>query len=213
MTADVLDALRRMAGPDVAVAVEAVTDDTGLMGDEDRAVAKAIPKRRAEFAAGRRAARAALVALGEPPVALPREPNRSPLWPDGLLGSLSHDAHLAAAAVARTTDVRLLGLDLTEAADLPPSTHAEILPHPTERHLTGLDARLAFSAKETLFKALYPEVGSVFGFDAAVVTPHRSEGRFTARLTRDLGPFRKGETFDGQAARIGTLMVTFLTVR
>ena len=100
---------------------------------------------------------------------------------------------------------------LTEAAPLPGRTSETILTE-AERHLQGLDARLVFSAKESLFKALYPEVGGFFGFDAAVVSPILSEGSFEIRLTRDLGGSSSGTVYTGRAAHADGVLVTLLAL-
>lgn len=211
MSAALLAAIKALAGPRLAVAVEPVDSDNGLFPDEAKAVAQAISKRRAEFAAGRRAARRALAALGEPEVCIPAAPDRRPLWPKGLTGSISHDAGLAIAAVALTRDFRGIGMDLTVARPLPPGVDREILTD-DERHLGGLEACMVFSAKETLFKALYPDVGVFFGFDAAEIRPDLARGKFAAKLRRNLGPWPAGQCFHGGAALCGAHLVTFLRI-
>ncbi|MEM6610592.1 MAG: hypothetical protein AAF689_18690, partial [Pseudomonadota bacterium] len=52
--------LQRLAGPRIYVASETVGYMDGLIGPEIESMLKAVPKRRAEFAAGRRAARKAM---------------------------------------------------------------------------------------------------------------------------------------------------------
>jgi enterobactin synthetase component D len=48
---------------------------------------------------------------------------------------------------------------------------------------------VAFSAKESLFKALFPHVGCRFGFDAACVTDYApAAGTIGLALTRSLAP-------------------------
>jgi 4'-phosphopantetheinyl transferase EntD len=210
LSAALLSALERLAGPDLAVAVELVGDSTGLMGEEADAVRKAIPKRQAEFAAGRRAARAALHTLGIAPQQIPVGPGRAPLWPHGLTGSLSHDAEFAIAVAARTAVTGGLGLDLAEDAPFPDALRGTVLPHPEEAPADALTARAIFSAKETFFKALYPSVGEHFYFDAARVQADLGSGRFTVELTRALGPCAKNDRFEGRIARAEGRIVTFL---
>src|ERR1700730_18709662 len=60
-------------------------------------VARAVPKRIAEFAAGRACARAALAEFGVREFALRAAPDRQPLWPEGFIGSIAHTAGLRAA--------------------------------------------------------------------------------------------------------------------
>lgn len=189
------DALARHLGH-VSVAEDAVSDASGLLGDESDAIAKAIPKRQFEFAAGRRAARRALGGLGMPAAAIPAGPDRAPVWPDGIVGSITHDDGLALAVVGATDHVRAVGIDLTEAAPLPGQTRRAIL-HADEVNLSDLEARAVFAAKECLFKALHPSVQAFFGFDAAIVHPDLAQNAFTAKLLTDLGPFEATAQFNG----------------
>ena len=63
--------LSALVGPDVAIASSEVGSEDGLLAPEHDAIANAIPKRRAEFAAGRRAARYALASAGRASTAIP----------------------------------------------------------------------------------------------------------------------------------------------
>jgi len=212
MSTKIAARLTAFLGDSAGVGFAHVTGPDGLWPDEAVAVAKAIPKRQAEFAAGRRAARDALRNLGEGPVALPVGPRRAPVWPEGIVGSISHDAGHAIAAVARQDRARGLGIDLTEAAALPGETRASILPHAEEQGFDPLQARAGFSAKESLFKALFPLTETFFGFEAALVIPDLEAGRFTVQLTRSLGSFDKGTEWAGHVAVQDDLILTALVV-
>lgn len=204
------DALALHLGGNVSVVEELVGDPSGLLGVEVEVVEKAIDKRRFEFAAGRRAARRALQSLDAPALAIPTGPNRAPLWPEGIIGSITHDAGLALAIVGRTDHVSAVGVDLTEAAPLPGQTRSTIL-REEEAGLSDLDARAAFAVKECLFKALHPQVNAFFGFDAARVHPELARNAFTVTLCRDLGPFKAETAFQGtllhQDQRIAAALV------
>lgn len=210
MTEAVLDILSGMVGPGVGLGAEIVDGATGLTPLEARAVERAIPKRVAEFAAGRRAARTALDAIGLERASLPVGPDRAPVWPKGATGSISHDRDLALAAAVSLDVASSIGIDLTEAAPLPEGVRERILRHRHESHLTDIEARAAFSAKESLFKALAPHVGFVFGFSAAVVHVDMDRGRFDAHLVQPIGPFPKGRTWEGQIAINGDRLITTL---
>ncbi len=202
--------LARLLDSDVGIGWSKVTDAAGLMPQEAPAVARAIPKRRAEFAAGRRAARMALTGLGHPAVAIPVGEARAPLWPDGIRGAITHDMGLALAAVTQADAG--LGLDLTEAVPLPGETRQTVLPHSAEARLGPLDARVGFSAKESLFKALFPYVGTYFGFDAALVRPDLHADCFEISLTRALGPFPADACWTGHVLRTEDRLLTALLV-
>ncbi|MEO9826423.1 MAG: hypothetical protein ABJF50_18635 [Paracoccaceae bacterium] len=189
--------LSQRLGDKVCLAAETIDDVHGLAPGEEVAVQNAISKRRAEFAAGRRAARTALAALGREQATILTAASRAPIWPDGITGSITHDQGLALAILAETRHVAALGIDLTQAAPLPGQTRNSILRAPAETTLTEIEARAAFAIKECLFKALYPRVERFFGFDAAIATPDLEGQGFTATLTEDLGPYPNGAHFSG----------------
>src|SRR5699024_2591462 len=71
-----------------------------LFPAEAEAIGNALPKRRAEFTAGRWCARQALTELGLPPTPVERGDHGSPCWPDGVVGSITHCDGYRPAAVA-----------------------------------------------------------------------------------------------------------------
>lgn len=203
-------ALRGLFPPEVSVALEPIGDVSGMFPVEEAAVAKAVVKRRAEFAAGRRAARRAMSELGDAPVAIPKGESRAPEWPDGITGSIAHDQGWAVAVVARSRDVRGLGVDLTEAAPLKEKLWPSIF-CAGDMPGDGMSARAGFAAKEALYKAFYPSVGRFFGFDAAHVSI-RDTG-FDARLTRPLGSFEEGQVIAGRLAEAEDCFLASVVVR
>ena len=76
-------------------------EDAVLMPGEEAVIARAVDKRRMEYITTRHLARTALVRLGFPPVAIGTGGNREPLWPAGVVGSMTHCRGYRAAAVAR----------------------------------------------------------------------------------------------------------------
>ena len=207
------DALAALLGPDAGVGYAAIEGTHGLLPEEAPAIARAIPKRQAEFAAGRRAARAALTTLGHPAQAIPVGDRRAPIWPQGTVGAITHDQGHALAAVLPEQAALGLGIDLTEAAPLPGKTRTEILPFETEQVLNDLEARAGFSAKESLFKALFPSIRDYFGFSSAHVSPDLAKGRFQIELTRSLGPFPAGAAWQGGLVLRDDILLTALRVK
>lgn len=169
-----------------------------LFGIEARAVADAVDRRRREFAAGREAARQALATLGVAPTPIPRADDRRPIWPAGLVGSISHAAGFAAAVAARDEDVAGVGLDIEAAAPLRDDLCGYVLT-PTELRrraampmVAGVPrCKVAFAAKEALFKAVYPITLGFFGFLDAVVDVG-DDGSWTAVL-RDPPAFPRAD--------------------
>ena len=124
-----------------------------LFASEAAAVSGAVPERVAEFKAGRATAREALAAFGVAPLPLPARSRRTPSWPAGYTGSITHCPGLCAAAVARTSDLLALGID-AEPADPLPADLLRVVTVPAERLRleSSLSGRLLFSAKEAFYK-------------------------------------------------------------
>jgi 4'-phosphopantetheinyl transferase EntD len=193
---------------DVAVALCTLpaADPSHLWPEERQAVIGAVPRRLAEFAAGRQAARTALAALGLPPRALPMGPDRAAVWPDGIEGSIAHAAGLAV-AVARTGAP--LGVDVEDDSPLPEDLWPT-LTSPEERAVfppgdPGQQVRRVFAAKEALFKAQAQGARAMFGFDAVRVT--LAEDGFNAQFLTDAGAFRTGDRVQGHLALVEGLIL------
>ncbi|WP_166461996.1 4'-phosphopantetheinyl transferase family protein [Paracoccus alkanivorans] len=130
-------------------------------------------RRQATFAAGRIAAQEALCKAGfRGAAALGIGDDGLPDWPPGWLGSISHSDDTAAALVAPVGCARLLGLDLERivTAEIAVQIAPEIMPGQPVGH-SGLllehEVTCAFSAKEALYKALYPLTRQFRDFSAA----------------------------------------------
>lgn len=144
------------------------------------AIARSVMKRQAEFFYGRLAARLALAAQGVKRTDIPIGRSREPVWPSGWTGGISHTMGIAAAIVAPidSAQCRAIGLDVERIAK--GEAIAAILQHAlSPREVAVLtDAfpnnaaagiTIGFSAKESLYKASFAEVGRFFDFDAARV--------------------------------------------
>ncbi len=145
-----------------------------------------IARRRASGAA-RIVARGLLGDLGADAQApLPRSPSGAPLWPDGILGSLAHDDAFAVAAVARRGRLAGLGVDVEPAEPLPPDLTDLVLSavEQVETEGDGVKRRLAFAAKEAVYKAIHPLDGTPLEY--ADIEARIGEGRATLRDGRRL---------------------------
>ena len=156
-----------------------------LLASEEAGVAGAVPGRRAEYAAVRACARAALGRLGLEGVAVPAGADRAPVWPAGIVGSMTHCDGYRAAAVGLAGVWIGLGIDAELHAPLPPDV-VDIVLNPAERAaLAGADPalcldRVLFSAKESVYKVWYPVTRSWLGFEDVDV--RLGDGTFVARL-------------------------------
>ena len=178
--------------PASVVSAEAFTDpaDVALFPEEAAAVARAVDKRRREFATGRNCARVALSRLGVPPVPIVRGERGAPVWPAGIVGSITHCDGYRGVAVARDRDVLTVGIDAEPNEPLPNGVLDSVSLAAERTRLAQLDAavpgvcwdRLLFSAKESVYKAWFPITGRWLGFEEADVTIHLDGGGFEARL-------------------------------
>lgn len=147
--------------------------------------------RRQEFATGRLCAREALEGLGVPGGPIVRNEGRSPRWPPGIVGSITHCQGYCAAAAARASDLAAIGIDAEPDLPLPREVEDRIV-QPEEsvqlRALARAQAggpawdRLLFCAKEAVYKAWFPLTGLWLGFDQVTVTIDAASNAFDARL-------------------------------
>ena len=180
-------------------------------------IRRAVPKRRAEFIAGRLCASAALHAAGAP---VEHEITISalgaPRWPDGFVGSITHSAGLAAAAAASSRQLRALGIDVERIvpADAIESLAPAVARADEIQRVSddGADAATAFtivfSAKEALFKCLAPLVGRYFDF-LDVEVGSVANGALSLRLRTSLSyELRDGSALAVRFARVGQMVLT-----
>jgi len=154
----------------------------------------AVPKRRREFAAGRLCARSAFVQLGYPPVAIPYGADRAPVWPDELVGSITHCESFAAAAVAWAQDYRALGIDVEFEGAVPQSLSSVLFSREELDHMCALPTgmqdwrTLFFSAKEAVYKVVFPLTRQFLDAQAVRIHVHPEFERFEALILA--GPMR-----------------------
>ncbi|MDN3483780.1 4'-phosphopantetheinyl transferase superfamily protein [Pseudoalteromonas sp. APC 3224] len=140
-------------------------------------ISKAVPKRQAEFLAGRLAAAEALKVIGAPiPLkSIKASQNKGPQWPNEVAGSISHTNDIAAAIVGPSSIISSLGIDIEEHIEESVCIQiAKQIHNEDEISLfinKGIESNKAttilFSAKEALYKALYKYVNCFFGFEIA----------------------------------------------
>jgi 4'-phosphopantetheinyl transferase EntD len=178
-------------------------DEAGLFPEELRLVERSVARRRAEFRSGRLCARRALATLGEVPVPILTDARGAPLWPAGVVGSITHCNGYRAAAVARTDVLASLGIDAEPNEPLPRGVYELVTANSAEQQqVRSLQAslphvswdRLLFTAKEAVYKAWYPFAQRLIDFsEAEVLLFARTSfsGGFTARLLSP-GPVVRG---------------------
>ncbi|MXY54170.1 MAG: 4'-phosphopantetheinyl transferase superfamily protein [Gammaproteobacteria bacterium] len=171
------------------VAVGRVQDHTDALSSPEREqVEGAVASRRAEYSTGRFLAKRALGRLGIDTTAI-RSEGRRPIWPEGVVGSITHSRRFAMAVVCQRSQLAGVGVDLERTNRVTERVAPKTM---TERELadTGTGwppfARTAnFSAKEAVFKAVNPIVGLMIGFKEVEIVWMEAEAGFSARY---IGP-------------------------
>jgi 4'-phosphopantetheinyl transferase EntD len=176
-----------------------------------------VPSRLAEFAAGRRAARAAMARLGHAQSAIPHQKSRAPLWPTGLVGSISHCVDLCVTVVGQAAHWSGLGVDLERDHGLDPALWSEVLRPEELAALGGLsagdqpDAALrTFVIKEAVYKAQYATSRTLFGFDTLSIRV--TDTAFAATFMDPVPGFPLGHRLTGQWVRAGGYVAAWCAI-
>jgi 4'-phosphopantetheinyl transferase EntD len=175
---------------------------TSLQPEEAALVARALDKRRTEFATGRALAHLALGRLGAPSTAILNDDQRAPVWPAGIRGSITHCNTRVLVAMCRDRDGSV-GIDVEHRVELKRHLWESVflegemadlgrLPE-SER---GRMALVLFSAKESLYKAQFPISRTYMGFRALRV--QAEAGVLTCTFQEDVLPFERGAVARGR---------------
>lgn len=137
-------------------------------------IQRSVNGRKAEFLAGRCSAHKALAKLKIEVPSLEIKPDRSTKWPKGVVASISHSGDTAMCIAARSEHHAYLGVDIEQliSSSLIANIESSIINSAERDRLSTTSMpysaafTIAFSAKESLYKALYPSVARIFDFDA-----------------------------------------------
>src|SRR5258708_35969592 len=143
-----------------------------------QALRHATQKRQREFLAGRWCAKQALQSLGAGSIHVAMAEDRAPIWPDGVVGSITHTGDFAAAGVAWAADIAALGIDSEQIID--PAAARDIADICMVDEATLFKAAhgrsfcefctFVFSAKEAVFKCLFPLTRKFLEFSDVRIT-------------------------------------------
>jgi 4'-phosphopantetheinyl transferase EntD len=126
--------------------------------EEEIHVAQAGEVRRRDFALGRYCARVALTPLGFGQAVIPKAQAGAPVWPHGILGSITHTKAYAAALAGRGQDFCFIGVDAERVGGIGEDLWPRLFSGAEREQLLAtkdkpLKATLLFSAKEACYKA------------------------------------------------------------
>lgn len=148
-----------------------------LLHDEAIYIEQAVTKRKKEFIAGRTLARLLLEKISISS-SIGKNDDRSPCWPTGIVGSISHNDFHCGVALGSSQIFLSIGLDIETIGQVKSElwpllfVKAELASLAQEQDLDrrALLATLYFSAKEAFYKYQYPLTKQWVDFHAAQVT-------------------------------------------
>ena len=187
---------------------------------EEQAIAESFSsqKRRTEFTLGRIYAHRTLSRFGLESEPILRNPEtREPCWPDSVWGSITHSAGFAAVAVGLKKEIKGVGIDLesfSRSVDFKIRSHVcvdselewlESLPN----EQVNRALRIIFSAKESIFKCIYPSTKTYLSFKDAAVSVNETEKNFTFNIFKSFpGIIQHGYPNRGQYSEMNKMLLT-----
>lgn len=175
--------------------------DSPLAPLELAQVEKCVDKRKREFAAGRACARQALGQLGFDNVLLLSDNDRVPQWPEGIVGSISHTDDCCLAVVKKKEKIVGLGVDV-ECISSTIFEVASMVCRPNEQQwlatFDDVDNRMKwltviFSAKESVYKSLYPSRREFMNFEDIEIEIDLSSHGFSVNFVSVASPVPRVE--------------------
>ena len=156
-----MDIISFKALPNVHAAIIPIANhETGIFSEELASQNSTTPKRLAEFTSGRHLVHALQEQAGVSRSPVLRHPDRSPIWPQGCTGSISHSAQLAAAALTLDSTIAGLGIDIEARTRLNERLRNRLFTTSELQHIPQLEPLvehadvLTFSAKEAVYLSL-----------------------------------------------------------
>lgn len=203
------DWISRLFGPAVRFGMTPLCCTASALQGEERSLIRNVASgREREIATGRDLARRLLAELDRPSEAILRDEDKLPVWPEGVVGSITHKSPGRSAAperggcvvaVALAAKVGALGVDLEENKAIHPRLLGRVCSSrerswaEDEHQNTDLAGgplcrgRLLFSAKEAVYKAFFPRTRAVWSFQEVEIEFDELHTRFRAELPASAG--------------------------
>ena len=157
-----------------------------LSSKQTQFISKAVTKRQLEYSTGRFFTLLAQKLLGRYPAPV-ETLNRCPIWPDGLLGSISHTDQFAIVVMALNTRYKGLGVDMEIMGKVTNDISSLCLTPFELKNLPQSDKMpypetMIFSGKEAVYKAVNPLIGHIIEFNEVELDFNQNHfGHFSAR--------------------------------
>jgi 4'-phosphopantetheinyl transferase EntD len=164
-----------------------------LHPDEYKFIRTASNKRKLEFSTGRRCAAKALSARGISNAAIPAGENREPVWPPGIIGSISHCKDKCGAVIAGKSDLKSIGFDIESIKTLKNDIGRVVCTNREKKWLKDNRQQpynvlmiLIFSLKESVYKCIYQAQQIKLGFKDINIIPDLDEGTAEIVFNKEL---------------------------
>jgi 4'-phosphopantetheinyl transferase EntD len=189
-------AIRKILPPAIGFAGGALARaQIALFPAEEELIRASAAKRIVHFTAGRCYARQALRQIDVDPVAILVGRNHAPMWPAGVVGSISHCDAFCGVVVARRESVRAIGLDVEDSSPLDSNLMATVwtgdeLAHAANGSPLGAGdaAKLLFIIKESFYKAYAPATREFLEFQDVRATIDWTKHCFRIALVNSRKP-------------------------
>jgi 4'-phosphopantetheinyl transferase EntD len=162
--------IRLFPNADAVLLVDLISNNQLELIGEESALANGVTETRLrELRAGRTLARHALSCIGKSQATILSSNSGAPLWPEGVVGSLSHTIEHAAVFVALQSSYGAVGVDIDDKRPLGDAATADIAIADEIELVERLGfapnrlvaQNLVFNAKEAIFKCQFPLTQSI----------------------------------------------------
>jgi 4'-phosphopantetheinyl transferase EntD len=143
---------------------------------------------------------------------------QEPVWPERIIGSITHCDKYCAAVVASRITAASIGIDAEPNAPLPEGVLDLIALAAEKEWIKKAPAgsiswdRLVFSIKESIYKAWFPLTSSWLDFSNALVEIEPLTRTFKAEISRQRAACQLLRGLNGRYIATDTLLATFVSV-
>ncbi len=164
-------------------------DNVELCFEENQIVSKSSNRRKREFSAGRAIAKTLLKKYGIKNYPVLSGTNREPVWPKGVIGSISHCDDFCFVAIAQEKNYKSIGIDIEKLTPIEPDIEEYVCTEAERKWIQEQNyekklmlSKLIFCAKESAFKCCFPIVQKYIDFLSVVVSCDLKYHLFTVNM-------------------------------
>lgn len=154
-------------------------------------IQSASEKRMLEFSTGRYCAKTLLATFGIENYSILSGDNREPIWPDQVIGSISHSNDLCGAVATSSTSLKSVGLDIERIKPLKKDIGRIVCTENEKKWIAAqkqssydLLVLIIFSLKEALYKCVFQRDKIKIGFSECEILPNTSNNIALSTIKR-----------------------------